>query len=141
MTKTEQSGHYWFFHPINVLATCVLILNDHFLKDLLPSEHYSWLTFHLSDFAGAIIVPAVLLLLVGIVMKNVQSSCMMVAIVSCTLLFLLETNTTFMMLYEFVFTSLMPVTGLDGVAETTADYWDLLALPLCFWPCFLSSSK
>jgi hypothetical protein len=50
---SSSLGVSYFVHPLPLLAVCVLIFNDHYLKRAYPS----WLTGKLSDFAGLFFFP------------------------------------------------------------------------------------
>src|SRR5687767_4407511 len=48
----------WLLHPLTVLATVVLLVNDHVLKAAAPG----WLTGKASDVAGLLVAPPLLAL-------------------------------------------------------------------------------
>jgi hypothetical protein len=53
-------------HPLSIAALFILLLNDHWLKKVAPS----WLTGKLSDVAGLVFVPFVLLVVLAFVLPH-----------------------------------------------------------------------
>ena len=53
-------------HPLALISLVVLVLNDHLLKPLTPG----WLTGKLSDVAGLLFFPFLLLALVDVIMRR-----------------------------------------------------------------------
>ena len=78
-TKRFVPGDF-LVHPVSLAAIAILLLNDHVLKRQAPS----WITGKLSDVAGMVLLPLVLVALVELLRRNkpatVQAFCIAAAI-------------------------------------------------------------
>lgn len=58
----------WLTHPVTVVSTVVLLLNDHVLKGLWPG----WFTGKLSDLSGLVMAPALLGFLLAVAVPRLS---------------------------------------------------------------------
>lgn len=133
-------------HPVALIALTVLIVNDHLLKLRYPG----WLTGKLSDFAGLILFPILIVATIELATRTPMSrrALMVIASVVAFGFVLVESTTQGARMYEhgmgliqLPFRSL--ISGADAAVPVrhVADLADLIALPAAFVVCLIGRDR
>ncbi len=140
VNQAEQSdtGYFLFAAPC-LIAVLVLVLNDHFLKNHFGAGPFGIVTGKLSDFAGAVILPAWIEFVLATVFRIRRKYALNLALVSsCLGLVAIELSPHAIQLYEAAnnlvlrgFASVAAVA--PAKAKLTADFTDLIALVMVPW--------
>jgi hypothetical protein len=117
-------------HPIFVVALAALLFNDHWLK----GHHPSWLTGKLSDAAGLVVFPLVMLValdaLTPLPLPRRQSTLGLILVMTVTLFAIVKCIPAGTAFYRVALGALQtPFRGAFAPVHAVTDPTDLLAVP------------
>jgi hypothetical protein len=139
LSKNRKATGYFLFSAPCLIAVLVLVLNDHILKAHFGLGPISVITGKLSDFAGAIILPAWLEFVMAAFIGQRRDRALTLAVIaSCAGLVAIELSPVAINIYESinnVFLSFFAqiTSTKPSLTKLTADLSDLLALALIPW--------